>query len=167
MTAPTPQFENIPDALKAERRWVVWKYQQRDGDKPTKVPYRADGTGCASSTNPATWTDFPTAQKAHEHGGCDGVGFVLGDGWCGVDLDHCIAPDGKIEPWAEEIIVRFTGAYREVSPSLTGVKIIGRGKTPDGPCKRKGFGPSNKGAIEIYDNGRYFTVTGIILEEKP
>jgi hypothetical protein len=27
----------------AERRWVNWRYETRDGDKPTKVPYQDNG----------------------------------------------------------------------------------------------------------------------------
>ena len=30
------------DELKAQRRWVLWRLEARDG-KETKVPYQADG----------------------------------------------------------------------------------------------------------------------------
>lgn len=61
-------------------------------------------------------------------------------------------PDtGAIEPWAQEIIDRFS-SYTEASPSGTGVHIIARGTLPDGGRK--------KGDLEIYGEGRYFTATG-------
>ena len=44
----------IPAALRSESRWVLWKYEIRDG-KPNKVPYRANGLGQADSTSAETW----------------------------------------------------------------------------------------------------------------
>ncbi|MBI4595132.1 MAG: hypothetical protein HY730_02010 [Candidatus Tectomicrobia bacterium] len=82
--------------------------------------------------------------------------FTGTDPSCGIDFDHCRNPEtGEVEPWAMEIILRF-GSYCEISPSQTGVKFWVRGTLP-GPGHKKGN-------IEIYDQGRYFTVTGHTLE---
>ena len=83
----------IPAAMRETRRWVVWNLEARHG-KPTKVPYQAVcPSTCASSTDAATWSDFDTAQAAVEDGKADGFGFVLGDGYVGVDLDACRDPE--------------------------------------------------------------------------
>ena len=46
----TPQIR-IPDSLAELDQWIVWRYEQRDGGKPTKVPYQINGSH-ASSTDP-------------------------------------------------------------------------------------------------------------------
>jgi hypothetical protein len=74
------------------------------------------------------------------------------DPYTGIDLDHCRTPEtGAIAPWAQQIIT-FLNTYSEVSPSGTGVKIFVQATLP-----RAGV---NKHCIEIYDRGRFFTVTG-------
>ena len=91
----------------------------------------------------------------------DGVGFVFSthDPYSGIDLDGCRDPEtGEIEPWAEEWI-RRCDSYTEVSPSGAGVHIIVRAKLPPGRRRR--------GGIEVYEEGRYFTVTGDRLRNTP
>jgi primase-polymerase (primpol)-like protein len=80
-----------------------------------------------------------------------GVGFVLnGDGIACIDLDHCIT-GGVLADWAADIVARAGKTFVEVSPSGTGLHIwgfaeVGRGR--------------RMGQVEVYDRGRYMTVTG-------
>jgi primase-polymerase (primpol)-like protein len=75
-------------------------------------------------TDPATWTDYRTAASAVASVYYDGVGFVLGDGVVGIDLDDCRDPvTGEITPEAQEIVRRLH-SYTEVSPSGTGLHIF-------------------------------------------
>ncbi len=46
----------IPSQLKAQRIWVLWKREYRDG-KPTKVLYQTNGRR-AKSNAPDTWATF-------------------------------------------------------------------------------------------------------------
>ena len=160
--APMPQLlpvypERIPRRLIKEQRWVVWRLDRRN-KRWAKIPYNALTGKLADSTDSATWCDFLTAWKRYERNEFDGLGFVLGDGWAGVDLDNCINPEsGEIASWADDIIERLQ-TYSEISPSGTGVKLFCRGNLPDG--RRR------KGNIEMYDTGRYFTVTGQCWESQ-
>jgi primase-polymerase (primpol)-like protein len=89
----------------------------------------------------------------------EGVGIVLGEGLVGIDLDRCRdVQTGDIEPWASEII-HSLDSYTEVSPSGSGVHILVRGTLPPGGRR--------KGNIEMYPDGRYFTVTGRHVEGAP
>jgi len=82
---------------------------------------------------------------------------MLGDGLVGIDLDHCRDPEtGAIEEWAQTIIDRLR-CYAEGSPSGTGVHILCRGELP--PGRRR------KGHVEMYSEGRFFTITGLRLTE--
>jgi len=88
----------------------------------------------------------------------DGVGFVLnGDGIAAIDLDHCVTDEG-LEPWAADIVARCAGTYIELSPSGTGLHIFGYATVGHG---RRGVG------VEVYDRGRYFTVTGNVWGSAP
>jgi hypothetical protein len=110
-------------------------------------------------TRPETWASFDDAAAAYKRGGFDGVGFVLGDGFAGVDLDNCRNPDsGEIAPWAMEIIC-WVDSYAEVSPSETGVKIICR--VTD--ASRLPSGLRQGGVVEFYSERRYFAITGHAL----
>ncbi|MCK4849709.1 MAG: hypothetical protein KAT11_00080 [Phycisphaerae bacterium] len=146
--------ENIPPALRQLDQWVCWKKEIRD-DKSTKVPYQTNGKR-ASSTNPATWTTFEDALKTYNAGGYDGIGFVFSpdDSFCGIDLDDCLSEDG-LAPWADEILQQLN-SYSEISPSGHGVKVWINAKIPGSNHKKH----VEDGAFEIYDQGRYFTVTG-------
>ncbi len=145
------RLDFLPREMIEAPRWGLWCYELRD-DKPTKVPMRPDGKR-ASSTNPNDWGDFSRvcAVAVRQRENYAGLGFRLGDGWIGVDLDKCW--DGeRFEPWAEEIIYELD-SYTEISPSGAGAKIFIHGTFPEGPHRRKG-------GIEMYPDGRYFTVTG-------
>ena len=162
----TVNLAGIPYALRSAPRWGVWRYEERDG-KATKVPYSVVTGKRASSTNPADWTSFDLAaayflrQRRH-----DGLGFVLGAGWAGVDLDKCRNPEtAELTAWAAKIVSDLA-SYTETSPSGTGVKIFVRGALPEGISgRRKGKLPaydgSDEGVIEAYSAARYFTVTGV------
>jgi len=145
---------HVPAGLKAVRGWLLWKYEFRDG-KWTKPPVNEAGERI-DAHNPDNWMDFSTALQAYQKGGFDGIGFSLNamPGLVGADLDHCVK-GGVIEPWALEIIEEL-GGYAETSPSGSGVRVFGLGRLTRAGRK--------KGDIEVYDSGRYLTVTGHKLD---
>lgn len=140
--------ENIPQELRSVDHWVVWRLEERDG-KLTKPPWRADGSGHASATDPATWTTFERAYQAYLTGDYDGVGVVMTEdmGIIGVDLD-------KVDGWSGEAgrILATLDSYTEITPSQNGYRVYVRGAMPPG-ARRKGH-------VEIYNHARFFTVSG-------
>lgn len=145
--------EAIPDALRGRDQWVCWQTERRDG-KLTKVPIDPATGGFASTADRETWTDLSTAQAAVGLFEADGVGFVFTDDdpLVGVDLDDCRDREtGETATWASEIVDELE-SYTEVSPSGTGVHVIVEGSLPDGR--------NRAGDVELYETGRYFTVTG-------
>ena len=153
-------FDAIPQVLKEECRWVIWRFEARDG-KETKVPYQARQPHThAKSTASATWGTFAQALAASKH--ADGIGFVLGDGWAGADFDDCIDLEtGHILPWAQQWIESFA-SYTEVSPSRAGVKVFLRATAlHDGQEGHK------RGDVEAYVADRFFTITGWHLDGTP
>jgi hypothetical protein len=155
----TAAIIRVPDSLAELDQWIVWRYEQRDGGKPTKVPYQINGS-LASSTDPKTWCSFDEALKTWQQHSShwSGIGFVFSatDPFFGIDLDDCLDAAGKLKPWAQPIIEKFSDTYAEISPRGQGIKIWAKGKLP-------GTGtafPMGDGRVEIYDQARYFSVTG-------
>jgi hypothetical protein len=159
--APSPVIvENIPSELVDRPQWVTWRSETRDGTSlPTKVPYDARTGWRASSNDSSTWAPFEVALTTYRAKGYSGVGFMLAPPHVGVDLDKCMDPGtGELDPVAAEI-VRELDSYTEVSPSGRGLHTFVRGTLPKEHRR--------KGRIEMYDGGRYFTVTGARLEGTP
>jgi len=163
--------DGIPAELRADRQWVLWLQEVRGEDKPTKLPYQTNGR-LAEANDPVTWTTFDAVYDAYRRGGYSGVGYVFapGAGLVGIDLDHCRDPHtGAIEPWAQAII-DDAQTYTEVSPSGTGVKLWCRGNLDGWPLNGKKTGKRKSyksGAVEVYQHGRYFAVTGHKLPGTP
>ena len=150
----------LPAELTARPQWVAWRSEVR-GSKPTKVPYSPRAARSASSTHPRTWGTYAQALACCERQGMAGIGYVFSpeDPYTGIDLDQCLDPaSGIIQSWAHDIITALS-SYTERSPSGTGVHIILAGKLPTGGRKR--------GHVEMYDRGRFFTMTGEHLEGNP
>lgn len=148
--------QDIAEELKVRPQWVVWKLEVRGG-QTTKVPYAPHTGRRASSTDLTTWTIFDVALAAYESGRYQGIGFVFcsADPYTGVDLDDCVdSESGEIELWALEV-ARSLDSYTELSPSGTGLHIICRDKLQKG---------GRRGKLEMYSQGRFFTVTGHVVE---
>jgi primase-polymerase (primpol)-like protein len=151
---------NIPAVLIARPQWVTWRYEWRHR-KWTKVPKNPDRGNNARTDDPATWGTFAQALRSYQDHQMEGIGFVFSsdDPFAGIDLDRCRDPvTGQIEPWAATII-REGDSYTEISPSATGVKTFIRAHIP--------LGGNRRGTIELYDHGRYFTLTGQHLSGTP
>lgn len=158
---PQVNAGGIPAELKAVPQWVLWRYRQ-SGDIWKKLPVSRRTFRPIDIRKSTNWLDFATAVQVHREKPRYGIGFVFtaDDDFCGVDLDNCRnVDDGALAPWAREIIDKIS-SYSEISPSGTGVKIFVRGHLSGGKGRRRD-------GIEVYEEGRFFTVTGHHLPGTP
>ena len=158
-------IDKAPDKLRSTGRFCLWKREERGG-RPTKVPYTVTGAR-ASVSRPEDFVSYEDARAALERrpDRFSGLGLGLFDDFVGIDIDHCIGPDGQLTPLAVEVIDRI-GSYAERSPSNTGVHIL---------CRAPGlvYGPeylakNSDIGLEIYVAGqtsRYLTFTGERLND--
>ena len=114
-------FVNIPQELKSNASFCVWKLEKRGG-RATKVPYDPRTGQLAKTNDPATFSDFGTAMKAYAMGGWDGIGYRVSEGIGAIDIDHCIREDGSLNDVAASILGIFSDAYFERSPSGSGLR---------------------------------------------
>lgn len=174
-------YNNIDDNLKEQNRWVLYSNEDRDG-KPTKVPRQCKGTKARSNTS-STWTNYEDVIDHAQLKQFDGIGFVLGEGYIGIDLDHCYDPDTEefIDPVFGHFIDKI-GGYKEFSPSGDGIHIILKCDLEGSETLKKikksfgknstktGFkiflkGKESDVALEFYWKNRFFTMTGNTLPE--
>ena len=132
----------FPQEMRSADRWV-----RADG----KRPIMADGRP-ASSTNPRTWAPFEGVAQ----GAGDGMGFMLGDGFACLDLDHCIDDRGRLSHLAQSIVAQNPGAFIEKSMSGHGLHVFGRLPARRG---RKLAG------LEVYSQARFIRTTGDVVQQ--
>ena len=155
------KYKNIPDELRREKRWCLYKIILRDG-KNTKIPIMPNGKP-AKSNDRKTWHSFDDCMDALCKNHSLGLGFFLGDGYIGIDIDKV---SDEIMEYSMDFnaasmtanFLRGISTYAEISPSKTGLHFIGKGKVPGERKRYKN--------LEIYDRDRFFTITGNILKDK-
>jgi len=153
--------EKIPQELKQLNQWVAWRAVPKQDGKTDKIPVDPKTGGAGSVSDRGTWSSFQDAYTYYKKNLLrrGGVGFVFTekDPFAGADLDNCRNPtSGVIRDWAKTYLIRFN-TYSEISPSETGVKLFFKGKLP-------GRGAAKNG-IEVYNQGRFFTVTGERIDQ--
>ncbi|MFP6756883.1 MAG: hypothetical protein VCC99_01505, partial [Alphaproteobacteria bacterium] len=152
----------LPERFRGEH------YKPKAPTTPKRNP-RATQLAMARNNDPSTWATYEQAEQTAKEYGC-GIGLMLGpadDGFnlVAFDLDDCRNPEtGEIAPWAWELI-KECGSYVEITPSGTGLRIIGRG---DGTEAHFTLRRPDDAHVEVYSKAtRYITVTGQQLEGTP
>ena len=137
----SPPKHDIPHPMREAKRWLVHRKKQ---------PFYVDGSPRSGALDSPQDTErlgtYEEAKAAFDAGDFDGLGFALGGGWQGIDLD-------KVEAnGLSELAAKLPG-YVERSPSGKGWHSIGFGR---------GFPTlgANSTGLEAYSGKRYFTVTG-------
>lgn len=158
--------ESIPETLKRIEQWVLWRAVRHEAtaEKPPrteKVPYQDNGRN-ASSTKASTWTDFESVIATYEAENEDysGIGFVVkkDNGITVLDFDHVRNGEtGEIDPYIFGA-VQYLGSYAEISPSGTGIRVIGYGTLDKAITST---------VLQGWVEGRYVTITGHHLPGLP
>jgi hypothetical protein len=109
-------------------QWCVWRWTQKPDGSWQKPPFMATQPERHASTNdPNTWADYPTALAAVQAGHADGLSYILtkDDPFGAIDLDHCRGKLCSIDVWAQNFMQAAVNTYQEVTPSGEGVRIWG------------------------------------------
>lgn len=151
-------YQNIPNEMRVFPQWIMWRYEDTDSNKPTKVPYSARTNRLASVTDGQTWATFDECVNAMQTGMYSGIGFVLTDNdpYAFIDLDDTKGDQTALDRQIK--IYNEFNSYAERSPSGSGLHIIIKGAIPSG--RRRSF-------IELYSSQRYMTMTGDIYRNSP
>ncbi|MBR0279199.1 MAG: hypothetical protein IJQ75_04385 [Synergistaceae bacterium] len=154
------ELRQLPQWVAYRRVWNASK------GRYAKLPLNPHDGSNAKANDAGTWGTFDGAvQYASENclmGNAGGIGFEFANGYAGIDLDGVILAEGTLKPFAEDV-VRIMGSYTEYSPSGRGLHILFKLHEPLselGTHRR-----NDELGIEMYDSGRFFTVTGNIYGE--
>lgn len=132
-------------------------------EKGKKVPRATRGPGNTSDPGKAMLLDEALQQMQRQ--GWGGVSVLMTSAdpeLVGVDIDHCLV-EGVPNALASEALQRFAGAYVELSPSGTGLRMFSLGSVPaEAPTKRTL--PDGVG-VEVYPGGarRHLRMTGDLV----
>lgn len=159
----TTNYQNLPEELKQNGLFCLWRYEKVKG-RLSKIPYSLSGYR-AKSTDRQCFCDFNSAIRAV--GKYSGIGLGIFDGYCAVDIDHCVV-GGMLNDLALDVI-NAMNSYTEYSPSGEGVRIIFKadGFTYD---KQQYYINNHQIGLEIYVSGstnKYVTLTGNVLRNVP
>ena len=151
----------IPEELKRLKQWVCWQgiTDPAKPEKLKKTPINPYTGGYAQSNNPSTWSNYDTAMR--ESAKYSGIGCMFANGYFGVDIDDI---EGEIKAYqsgdTDNIVAEFIHtleSYAEYSQSGRGLHIICKGSLPEGGRR--------KGNVEMYQDGRFFIMTGNAASE--
>lgn len=159
----------LPTEILNSKAWVLWKKKTRAGGRVAKIPFCAESGRKAKVSRPSDWTDYETARRALEvsRGFYDGLGFCFSGGIVGIDLDN--KGGHQIQTMCDCFLDwrRFVdgfGSFTEVSQSGTGLHILVKGALRADILHRVKL---SKGELEIYDQGRFFALTGNVPHGAP
>lgn len=153
-------YDQIPQELRDLKQWGLFKLKWvPERKRNTKIPFSAIDGNNAKSNDPNTWTTFDHAIEELKLNSkdFDGLSFFFANGYAGIDVDHVESDIMRYQQgdYEDNIVSEFmnvTRSYTEVSQSGTGIHIIFKGEIP-GSRRRKNN-------IEMYDEGRFFALTG-------
>ena len=75
-------YEKLPTELKEKALFCLWKHEPNG-----KVPYQINGCK-AKATDKKSFSDYKSVIGSLD--GYDGIGIGIFDGFCAIDIDHCI-----------------------------------------------------------------------------
>ena len=151
---------NFPKELTEKNQWLVWRFEQFDGDKkPRKVPYYVNGKKRSGKqgdeSDLANLSSYENAIHALEFGNYEGLGFasIKNDGLIAIDIDS------NAEPSLVKKLISGLNSYTEISPSGHGYHIWVQGET-------RTFKDNNVG-IEVFCGSQFLTMTAKQMEGTP
>lgn len=155
-------LENIPEYLKENASWCLWKYETRN-NKETKIPFNPTTDGYASVNDPKTFTSFYKASE--KLSSYDGLGIRVDGKLVAIDFDNCVI-NGVLNDLAKEIVSHFPQSYIEFSPSGKGLRLF-TSLTNSITYNNDIYRMKTK-EVEVYVAGftnRFVTVTGLVYQE--
>lgn len=159
-------MEKLPEAfapLRDYNQFILFKYIQTEkAGKFDKVPVDYRTLRNHNPHDPNIWLPADEAiSRVVALGNSSsgyGVGFTITDAdpFFFLDIDNAYDADaGCWSPTAEQLVGQFNGAAVEVSSSMRGLHILGRGTLPDHRTRDlEGLG------LELYHDKRFVALTG-------
>lgn len=156
-------MDTLPEALQAldqYRQFIIFQYVPLEDGRTDKVPVDWRSGAPHSAHDPEIWLSFAEAREQATRWGFD-VGFTITeqDPFFFLDVDACLTLDGQWTEIANELCKRFSGAAVEVSNSMRGLHILGKGRAP-AVSKTKCKDAGGEELFCLFLHGRFCALTG-------
>ena len=147
-------------------QWVLWKFEFRT-DKWTKVPYQPKRPHIKAKADvPGTWGTFDEAWAAYwrrEGLTASDTSFLRmthTSAW----MSTTACEEENSSPGRHQSSRCFDRPMAKYRPPETESSLSAEGSSPRRPGPEgRASGPDATGALEVYDHGRFFTITGDIF----
>ena len=153
----------IPTEMMEAKRWILYRLDG-NGHKAQKLPYSVasilKNRNHPEPVNPldsSGWASYTTVYdllKTTRYPEQWGLGFVLGDGYCCLDIDEIPGKISTDNPEIDRAMYFTNQTYTEVSQSGTGVHCFFKVDDEIPPHSIK------NGRYELYSKERFIAVTG-------
>lgn len=152
-------INSIPAELKKLNQWVAWNSKKKENGKTTKIPINPKTGNFAKVNDNGSWGSFEEALWCYNEKKLQGIGFVFQKPgpYVGIDIDDCLDPATNSYNQEALSTIECFKSYTEISPSGKGLHIIVKGSLPENGRKN--------GGVEMYADGRFFTITGNVPDE--
>jgi len=165
--------DNIPQALRDCKGWLVWKFIQTDQNKkPLKIPHYAgtrEWRKChahGSREDRQQLVDFDKAVEVLGKGRkFNGLGLAMLSDWgmIAADFDDCVDESGNVHPTVAALVAP---TYWEFSPSKQGIRAFFTGSMRDAKLITKRAKEAGLDfGIEVFNSKGFVTVTGDVSPE--
>jgi D5-like protein/primase-like protein len=151
----------LPEQLRAEGLFCLYRNVPNGGGKPKKVPFDPKSPDNLAKVNdPTTWADWQTTEARFKRNATSfsafaGINAVCTPPFVFVDLDKCVDHAGNISQEAYKIIGALPDTYWETSPSGTGLHGVF--------CTKRAFPPIALPGVEVYSDKHFMSVTGLCV----
>jgi len=151
--------ESIPRTLAERPIWLAYRLEDRGSGRLSKPPVSPRTGRVCAKTDETEHVTLTEALVGMERWDLDGVGVVLPDDICCIDLDSPFdESSGQMLDIPSDIFDHFRDTYVEYSPSGNGLHIFFFGSKPYPRTK------DSKAGIEVYTSPAFLTVTGDRVE---
>lgn len=125
-------------------------------------------TGICTDITSNNWNYKTALNGTSKFQNISGLGVILGNNpkgvLCGLDIDYCIDDNSVIASEAL-VLIRQLDTYTELSPSKKGIHCLFFASKSGSRCKNSSLKWCK--CLEMYDQNRYFTLTGNCINNKP
>lgn len=151
------KIENIPEKVKKEYKWCLWKRTQGK-----KLLFNPKTHKVGDPSDETTFADFDFTIKEFNRGNYDGIGIGVFNNICAIDIDHCIDDEKNVSDMAKDIIKKVN-SYTEISPSGHGIRILFETDDTFVYDKEKYYINNRSLGLEVYlakATSKFVTITG-------
>lgn len=111
---------SLLEEIRENGKFCVWRFENV-GERKSKVPYNPITGEKAKSNDPESFAGF---EQVISTKGYDGIGIGIFDGFCAIDLDHCIV-NGTLTSAHQTSSTQWKATQRSAPAEMASISCFG------------------------------------------